>query len=444
MKHQSSTSTASPISLSPDVERRIEDPEVRRVFLLFIKLGQTDIIKCLNKAVKEDSKEEFTKILEAVCLYVKRGLRTQDYLTAQMLTDAEPCDWLYNREVDEPFTPTEKQLMDKFGTRWPTLRGAIDMFSRELKNCVERFTWKTRYTKLTYRIWHTIAICPNKHPWDQKSTETKSKKLRRNLRLQVVVFYPGLVNLAFLRQDEADELIGEDDRFDKEWEKSCVFREKVVSVTRSAIKSYGSVDDAYTDHDKLSAKKKLAEERRIMLDDFDAQKNAFLNLHAYSFDDYTHVSGWYKCEKFWVPANPIGSVLNTSKMMVVEESVGSRNLVKGCSEVCAMNAVREYGIGYVPRPLSEIPSEGAGKDKRGLIRRTLRMPPKQESPSQNSQHRGSSRTRTGSHGKQERGSYNKRAEENPPARKSSKKPDPHVVSSSSRTSGSGATPRRHG
>lgn len=136
-------------------------------------------------------------------------------------------------------------------------------------------------------------------------------------------------------------------------------------------------------------------------------------------------------------------MLNMSKMMAREEFVKSRNLMEGCDEGCAAKAVRKYGIGYVPRPLSGIPLEDAEKDKRGIPRQTSRMPPKQEPPLQNSQHRGSSQKRTGSHGKQQRGSDKKRAEENSPARKSSKKPAAQAVPSS-HAGGSGTTPRRHG
>ncbi|TGO15848.1 hypothetical protein BTUL_0035g00530 [Botrytis tulipae] len=524
MKHQSSTSTASPISLSPDVERRIEDPEVRRVLLLFIELGQADIIECLNKKVKQDP-EEFEKILEAVCLYVRRGSVTQSYLTKLMSTDKDPFDWKCDPEEDKSITPVERQLINKFGTRWPTVRGAIDMCVYFLRHSVQIGSWKVHrpdLTYLTYRVWLKVTICPNEHPWDQKSAGTESQNFRGNLRLQVVMFYPGLVNLAFLSQNQFDELRKHETAFDGKWTEKPAFRNGIMRLLHDAIRLYGVVDDRYTYYDRSLPGRKLTDNRYNMLDDFEAHKDAVLNCHADSFQKFSHVSGWYKCDKLWVPGNPLGSVLNMSKMMVREEFVKSRNLMEGCDEDCAAKAVRKYGIGYVPRPLSEIPLEDAEKDKRGITRQTSRIPPKQESPSQNSQHRGISQTRTGSHGKQQKqqqqnqqqGKSDKRAESRPlakkldsgdkvkahppgpslrkaeprqsvekkaeatqaakksdssdhskadpprhslrraeplqsverrpEAKKSSKKPDPQVVPSSSRTGGSGATPRRHG
>ncbi|KAF7950081.1 hypothetical protein EAE96_007381 [Botrytis aclada] len=100
-----------------------------------------------------------------------------------------------------------------------------------------------------------------------------------------------------------------------------------------------------------------------MLADLEANKDAILKSYAYSFQKFSHVAGWYKCGKLWSPASPIGSVLNTGKMMVRKEFVGVQNSVKGCDEDTALNAVRKYGIGYVPRPLPEIPPADPGKNK---------------------------------------------------------------------------------
>lgn len=293
MRHQSSTSTASLISLSPDVERRIEDPEVRRVLLLFIEFGQADIIECLNKKVKQDT-EEFKKILEAVCLYVRRGLITQSYLTKLMSTDKDPFDWKCDPKEDKSTTPVERQLINRFGTRWPTVRGAIEMCVYFLRHNVQVGSWKAHrpgLTHLTYRVWLKVTICPNEHPWDQKSAGTESQKFRGNLRPQVVIFYPGLLNLAFSSRDQFDELKKHETAFDRKWTEIPAFRNTIVTPMHDAIRLYGVVDDRYTYYDSSLPDQKLTDNRYKMLHDFDAHKDAVLNCHVNSFQKFSHVSG---------------------------------------------------------------------------------------------------------------------------------------------------------
>ncbi|KAF7889426.1 uncharacterized protein EAF01_010919 [Botrytis porri] len=427
MKHESSTSTVKPILLSLDVERRIEDPQVRRVLKLFIKLGQADIVECLNEKVKQDP-EEFKKILEAVCLY-------------QMLTDEDPLFWDYDPEEDNSITPAEKQLIEKFRTRWPTVRGAIDTIKRIIRCCVKEETMKKR--GLRYHIWTTVTISPREDPWDRNDV-TKSRNFFENLRPQYVIYYPGLVNLAFLSREQADEVLYQGSIFYGRWKRTKGFPQEVVEETRKVILS-GAFEGGYTNYDNKFSSEKLPEKQRAMLAGFDAHQHALLHAPQFFKEKVSYISGWYKCKNTWTPGNPIGSILNASGMMM-NGLIGSYDWVNKCDEDSAEKAVKKYGIGYVPRPLPETPSEDAGKDKRGVLRQLLRKEPKQDPPTRSNRDRGSSRTRTESHGKQrQRESDSKKAEEEPPAKKSSsgsKKPAAQAVPSSSRTGEPGASSRR--
>ncbi|KAM0133510.1 hypothetical protein ACHAO1_006167 [Botrytis cinerea] len=265
-------------SLSPDVEKLITDPEVLRVLRLFISLGRTDIIKFLNETVNQDPKE-VQNALDAVYFFVKRGLRTQRYLTSQMRTDAEPSEWPYDPNEESSFTSAERKLVDKckFGARWPTVRGAIDIFRRGFMHCVDKMTWKDPDTGLTYRAWNTVNICPpDRRLWDRNSKAYESQRFCAYSRLQFVIFYPGLVNLAFLEQGQADVLARAEAHFDRLWARNMKFRKTTVDVTRSVLKNYGSVDDGYTNYDGLLTKEELAKQRKVILVDFDAQRDAML------------------------------------------------------------------------------------------------------------------------------------------------------------------------
>ncbi|KAF7916344.1 hypothetical protein BELL_2004g00010 [Botrytis elliptica] len=420
-------------SLLPDVEKLITDPEVLRVLRLFISLGRTDIIKFLNETVNQNPKEvQIT--LDTVYFFVKRGLRTQRYLTSQMRTDVEPSDWPYDPDEENSFTSVERQLLDKykFGARWPTVRGAIDIFRRGLMHCVDKMTWKDSDTGLTYRAWNTF-----------------------------VIFYPGLVNLAFLEQGQADVLARAEGHFDRLWARDEKFRKATVNLTRSVLKYYGSVDDGYTNYEGLLPKEKLAKERRIILDDFDAQRKAMLKADASDFREFSHAGWWLKYGKFWSPGNSVGSILHSNKMLMGKSFRDHCNLANDSKEIStevATRAVRHYGFGYVPTmmtrssrsrssskaSLGKTGTEKEKGEKREKSRDKHREEQNQSLPIRNSRDHGSSLKRTESPGQQRQESKSKTIEARTPAKKSSrgtKKPaaqvDNAAVPSSSRTGGSG-------
>ncbi|KAF7917179.1 uncharacterized protein EAE98_010284 [Botrytis deweyae] len=450
-------------SLLPDVEKLITDPEVLRVLRLFISLGQTDIIKFLNETVNQNPKEvQIT--LDTVHFFVKRGLRTQRYLTSQMRTDVEPSDWPYDPDEENSFTFAERQLLDKykFGARWPTVRGAIDIFRRGLMHCVDKMTWKDSDTGLTYRAWNTVNICPpDRRLWDRESTAYKSQRFCAYSRLQFVIFYPGLVNLAFLEQGQADVLARAEGHFDKLWARDEKFRKATVNLTRSVLEYYGSVDDGYTNYEGLLPKEKLAKERRIILDDFDAQRKAMLKADASDFREFSHAGWWLKYGRFWSPGNSVGSILHSNKMLVGKNFRDHCNLANDSKEIStevATRAVRHYGFGYVPTmmtrssrsrssskaSLGKTGTEKGKGEKREKSRDKYREDQNQSLPIRNSRDHGSSLKRTESPGQQRQESKSKTIEARTPAKKSSrgtKKPaaqvDNAAVPSSSRTGGSG-------
>ncbi|EMR87834.1 hypothetical protein BcDW1_3536 [Botrytis cinerea BcDW1] len=421
-------------SLSPDVEKLITDPEVLRVLRLFISLGRTDIIKFLNETVNQDPKE-VQNALDAVYFFVKRGLRTQRYLTSQMRTDAEPSEWPYDPNEESSFTSAERKLVDKckFGARWPTVRGAIDIFRRGFMHCVDKMTWKDPDTGLTYRAWNTVNICPpDRRLWDRNSKAYESQRFCAYSRLQFVIFYPGLVNLAFLEQGQADVLARAEAHFDRLWARNMKFRKTTVDVTRSVMKNYGSVDDGYTNYDGLLTKEELAKQRKVILVDFDAQRDAMLNTDASDFREFSHAGWWFKV---------------------------------------ATRAVRHYGLGYVPtkgiesrsRSLSNVSRKktGAEKEERERSRDRHRQENNQNPPRDN-RNRRSSLTRSESLEQQRQESKRNTVEARAPAKKSdngkkaeaklpakessrkSKKPAAKTDPSSSRTGGSGEVSRSYG
>ncbi|TGO47194.1 hypothetical protein BCON_0289g00120 [Botryotinia convoluta] len=335
----------------------------------------------------------------------------------KLITDAEPSDWPYDPDEEKSFTSAEKQLLDKykFGARWPTVRGAIDIFRCGLMHCVDKMTWKDRDTRLTYRAWNTVNICPpDRRLWDRKSTAYE-------------------INLAFLEQGQADVLARAEGHFDRLWARDGQFRKTTVNLTRSVLKYYGSVDDGYTNYEGLLPKEKLAKERRIILDDFDAQRDAMLKADARDFQISTEV---------------------------------------------ATRAVRHSGFGYVPTMMTGSSGSGSsskvspgktgtekGKGEKREKSRDKYREQDQNLPIRTSRDRGSSR-RTESPGQQRQESRSKAVEARPPAKKldssktveakppvktsssGGKRPaaqaDGAVVPSSSRTGGSGGIFRHQG
>ncbi|KAF5869141.1 uncharacterized protein Bfra_011684 [Botrytis fragariae] len=415
MKHRS------PISLSPDVERRIKDPEVLRVLRLFISLGQTDIIEFLNGTIHKNP-QEVRKTLDTVYYYVKRGLQTQKYLTEQMRTAADPSDWPYSSEVDKPFTPDEKQLIEKFGTRWPTVRGALDMFRNNFEHCVEKRKWKGS-TGLTYRAWSTVNVCPNKLLWDGNSSAYENERFLAYLQPKFIIFYPGLVNLAFLEQNQVDELEGDEERFGEQWT-GLQFRKRIAAVTSETIEECSSIDDIYINLDRLWTGGKLAQKRRLMRTEFVRQSDRLVKANATDFGKFSYARGWQKFENFWQPADMAGSILHLTKMMVGYKPRTDGNLIYNSE---SLSAVRMYGIVPAtthtssPESLSNSVSKYAEKNReRGKLHdmsRKERTEVKERPPTQNSRDRGSSKTRTGSHGQQQHRESDKRAESKPPAKK---------------------------
>ncbi|KAM0130423.1 hypothetical protein ACHAP3_007285 [Botrytis cinerea] len=463
-------------SLSPDVEKLITDPEVLRVLRLFISLGRTDIIKFLNETVNQDPKE-VQNALDAVYFFVKRGLRTQRYLTSQMRTDAEPSEWPYDPNEESSFTSAERKLVDKckFGARWPTVRGAIDIFRRGFMHCVDKMTWKDPDTGLTYRAWNTVNICPpDRRLWDRNSKAYESQRFCAYSRLQFVIFYPGLVNLAFLEQGQADVLARAEAHFDRLWARNMKFRKTTVDVTRSVLKNYGSVDDGYTNYDGLLTKEELAKQRKVILVDFDAQRDAMLNADASDFREFSHAGWWFKYGRFWSPGNSVGSILHSNKMLVGKNFRDHCNLANDSKEIrtrVATRAVRHYGLGYVPtngiesrsRSLSNVSRKktGAEKEERERSRDRHRQEHNQNPPRDN-RNRRSSLTRSESLEQQRQESKRNTVEARAPAKKSdngkkaeaklpakessrkSKKPAAKTDPSSSRTGGSGEVSRSYG
>ncbi|KAM3064841.1 hypothetical protein ACMFMF_011681 [Clarireedia jacksonii] len=335
-------------SLSPDVEKLITDPEVLRVLRLFIALGRTDIIKFLNETIDEDAKE-VQNTLEALHFFVKRGLRTQRYLTEQMRSGREPSDWPYDPDEEESFSSAETHLVNKykFGARWPTVRGAIDVFRRGLLNCIDKMEWEDPVTRLKYRAWTTVNICPpDRRLWDRNSTAYKSQRFCAYSRLQVVIFYPGLVNLAFLEQAQADVLKRAEAHFNRHWARSERFRKKAVKVTRRVLERYGSVDDGYTNYDGLLTKEALVEKRKVILADFDAQYDAMLGAGVEDFREFSHAGWWYKYGSFWSPGNSIGSILHSNIMLAGKKFRENCNKANDSKEVrteVATRAVSRFG-----------------------------------------------------------------------------------------------------
>ncbi|CCD54592.1 predicted protein [Botrytis cinerea T4] len=443
IKHQSSMVGSS--SLSPDVEKLITDPEVLRVLRLFISLGRTDIIKFLNETVNQDPKE-VQNALDAVYFFVKRGLRTQRYLTSQMRTDAEPSEWPYDPNEESSFTSAERKLVDKYPD-----------------------------TGLTYRAWNTVNICPpDRRLWDRNSKAYESQRFCAYSRLQFVIFYPGLVNLAFLEQGQADVLARAEAHFDRLWARNMKFRKTTVDVTRSVLKNYGSVDDGYTNYDGLLTKEELAKQRKVILVDFDAQRDAMLNADASDFREFSHAGWWFKYGRFWSPGNSVGSILHSNKMLVGKNFRDHCNLANDSKEIrtrVATRAVRHYGLGYVPtkgiesrsRSLSNVSRKktGAEKEERERSRDRHRQENNQNPPRDN-RNRRSSLTRSESLEQQRQESKRNTVEARAPAKKSdngkkaeaklpakessrkSKKPAAKTDPSSSRTGGSGEVSRSYG
>ncbi|KAK6602371.1 hypothetical protein H4I95_07473 [Botrytis cinerea] len=412
-------------SLSPDVEKLITDPEVLRVLRLFISLGRTDIIKFLNETVNQDPKE-VQNALDAVYFFVKRGLRTQRYLTSQMRTDAEPSEWPYDPNEESSFTSAERKLVDKYA-----------------------------YGTETAKHMKASGFCAYS-------------------RLQFVIFYPGLVNLAFLEQGQADVLARAEAHFDRLWARNMKFRKTTVDVTRSVLKNYGSVDDGYTNYDGLLTKEELAKQRKIILVDFDAQRDAMLNADASDFREFSHAGWWFKYGRFWSPGNSVGSILHSNKMLVGKNFRDHCNLANDSKEIrtrVATRAVRHYGLGYVPtkgiesrsRSLSNVSRKktGAEKEERERSRDRHRQENNQNPPRDN-RNRRSSLTRSESLEQQRQESKRNTVEARAPAKKSdngkkaeaklpakessrkSKKPAAKTDPSSSRTGGSGEVSRSYG
>ncbi|PQE31422.1 hypothetical protein CJF32_00002014 [Rutstroemia sp. NJR-2017a WRK4] len=340
------------VSLSSDVEKLITEPEVLRVLRLFIRLGRTDLAEFLNATVNKDV-EEVKKILEALRLFVKRGLRTQGYLTSQMRSGKDPSEWPYDPTEKESISSDEEHLVEKFGVQWPTVRGAIDKFSRGILYIIDRMEWKD--SGLTYRAWTTVDIRPpDKRLWSRDSNTYKSQRPCACSRLHLVIFYPGLVNLAFLDRAQADVLVQAEARFHTRWELARHFRKKAVDITRSVVENYGSVNDGYTTFDGLLPKEELEEKRKVILADFDLQRDAMLGAGKDEFEEYSHAGWWHKNGPngpFWSPANSIASILHSNKILVgkkFREHCNTANDNKRIRTQVARNAVRHYGFGYVP------------------------------------------------------------------------------------------------
>ncbi|PQE15380.1 hypothetical protein CJF31_00008902 [Rutstroemia sp. NJR-2017a BVV2] len=419
----------SAISLSPDVEKFITEPEVLRVLRLFIALGRTDLAEFLNMTVNKDARE-VQKILEVLRLFVKRGLRTQGYLTSQMRSGKEPSDWPYDPTEEESISSDERHLVDKFGAQWPTVRGAIDKFRRGLLYCIDKMEWKDSATGLTYRAWTTVNIWPpDRRLWSRDSKAYKSQRFCAYSRLHLVIFYPGLVNLAFLDQAQADVLVRAETHFHKRWEREGRFRKEAVDITRGVIENYGSVDDGYTNYDGLLPKEKLEKKRKVILADFDLQRDAMLGAGVDDFGEHSHAGWWHKNGSFWSPQNSIGSILHSNKILVgkkFREHCNTANDNKHIRTHVARSAVSRYGFGYVPTVsqtfnLKRTHSAQVAPKKTGTKGKSQEKH-KEESPERRHRSRGRSITTTENHSQQEQqGSSSKTVIADTPAKKSSKR-----------------------
>jgi hypothetical protein len=407
----------SKISLSSDVEKLITEPEVRRVLRLFIALGRTDLAEFLNTTVNKDA-EEVKKVLEVLRLFVKRGLRTQEYLTSQMRSGKDPSEWPYDRTEEESISSDEKHLVEKFGAQWPTVRGAIDKFRRGILYCIDRWEWKD--SGLTYRAWTTVDIRPaDKRLWSRDSNAYKSQRPCACSRLHLVIFYPGLVNLAFLSREQADVLVQAEARFHTRWELHERFRKEAVDIARGVIENYGIVDDGYTTYDGLLSKEELEKKRKVILGDFDLQRDAMLGAGLNKFEEYSHAGWWHKNGpngSFWSPANSIASILHSNKILSgnkFREHCNTANDNKRIRTKVATSAVGHYGIGYVPtvglnsnfrRTLSaQVTPKSTGTREKSPEKHT------EKSPERRHRSRGRSLITTEKHSQQEQQGNNSKA-----------------------------------
>ncbi|KAF7941687.1 uncharacterized protein EAE97_006524 [Botrytis byssoidea] len=465
--------------ISPQVEKCIVNMDVSRVLQIFTSLGQTDIVCSLNEKFRT-SRMEFDNTLLTLEYYVQRGLKTQRYLTEQMRTDTDPSDWPYDPKIDNPFTNIEERLMNKFGTRWPTVSGALDMIHNKFKHCVEKKEWKDS-TGLTYRAWVTVDVCPDKILWGENTSVFESEQFLSRLRPKFMVFYPGLVNLAFLEESQIEELERNKYQFDDKW-RDMKFRRKVTDTIAKVIGRCNSIGNFLFNCDSHFRGEKLDRRCKIMYEEFCVQRKRLENADTRNFSDFffardfSYAGDLQNPENPWQPTDSAGCILHFSKMMVDRKFRRDDNPIYKSD---SLSKIKEYGIVYAKtrRSNPESSSGSAEKNKEsGKLRDTLRKELKENSLKPRNSDRGSWQTRTESHGQQQ-GDSNKKVESQPPAKKvdssdkvkahppghslrraeplqsvgkraeakkSSKKPDPQVVPSSSRTGGSGATSRRHG
>ncbi|PQE28994.1 hypothetical protein CJF30_00004033 [Rutstroemia sp. NJR-2017a BBW] len=295
----------------------------------------------------------------------------------------------------------EKDLLKKFKAQWPTVRGAIDKLDPGLLHIIDKWEWKDSDTGLTYRAWTTVDIRPpDKRLWSQDSNAYKSQRPSACSRLHLVIFYPGLVNIAFLDRAQADVLVQAEARFHKQWKRNGRFRKAAVDITRGVIENYGSFDDGYTTFDGLLPK----EERKVILDDFELLRDAMLGAGKNEFGEYSHAGWWYKN---------------------------------------GPNAVRHYGFGYVPtfRLDSNLRRTNSAQVTPKTTGTRGKSPEKhKESPER--RHRSPERrpttTENHSHQEQQRGSNGKTVLADTPTKKSSqssKKPGTRAASTGRSSTG---------